>query len=95
MAVTDDDRHEIARKLRSISEKYDCVPALMVEHYLGLESDERFLTGSVFTSESVKRLVDLIQPDSIIPADPGEAARASVDAFIQEMLHSTKEEQNA
>ena len=95
MTVTDDGRHKVARKLRHVSERYDCVPALMVARYLGLESDERFLTGSMFTSESVKRLADLIQPDSIIPTDPGEAARASVDAFIQEMCHSAKEKQNA
>ena len=37
-------------------------------------------------------LADLIEPN--IPADPGEAGLASVDGFIREMRHSTKEEQD-
>lgn len=39
-------------------------------------------------------LADLIEPDSTMPTDHGEADIAFVEGFIQEMRHSTKEEQN-
>ena len=59
---TDDERREVARRLREIADRHDGVAATIVERRLGLESDERFLAGSVFTSKSVGRLADLIEP---------------------------------
>lgn len=59
---TDVERREVARGLRRLADKHDGVAGLIVERRLGLESDERFLAGSVFTSESVDRLADLIEP---------------------------------
>ena len=60
--ATDDERREVARRLREIADRHDGVAATIVERRLGLESDERFLAGSVFTSKSVGRLADLIEP---------------------------------
>ena len=62
--ATDDERREVARRLREIADRHDGVAATIIERRLGLESDERFLAGSVFTSKSVGRLADLIEPSN-------------------------------
>lgn len=86
---TDEERRDVARRLRAIepddfssySEEHECV-----ENILGIWDDyDKFLWRVV---------ADLIEPDSTIPTDPGEAALASVEGFIREMRHSTEEEQN-
>ena len=63
MMATDSERREVARRLHRLADKYDGVAAFIVERYLGLESDDRFLFGSLFTSDSVQRIADLIDPD--------------------------------
>ena len=70
--ASNEERREVARKLRRIANKYDGVEALIVERRLGLESDERFIAGSVFTSESVKRLADLVDPTCEVHRDTVE-----------------------
>lgn len=71
--VTDEDRREVAARLRRLADNHDGVAGLIVERRLGLESDERFLAGSVFTSESVRRLADLIEPsEPKVECVPGE-----------------------
>lgn len=91
--VTDDDRREVARRLRGLEvcefdgEFIDCGE---VENVLGLVSDD----GAWYEAEGVTRLADLIEPDSTIPTDSGEAALASVEGLVREMRHSTEEEQN-
>ena len=65
--VTDDERRYVARSLRRMAAKHDGIAGIILENRLGLESDERFLYGSVFTSESVERLADLIDPDTTTP----------------------------
>lgn len=81
--ATDDERREVARRLREIADRHDGVAATIVERRLGLESDERFLAGSVFTSKSVGRLADLIEPgcdrDTLL-ALAGDVEEASDDA---------------
>lgn len=61
--TTDEERREVARRLRETADKHDGVAAFIVERRLGLESDDKFLFGSVFTSDSVQRIADLIDPD--------------------------------
>lgn len=50
-AMENDERREVARRLREIADRHDGVAATIIERRLGLESDERFLAGSVFTSK--------------------------------------------
>lgn len=61
--ITDDERREVARKLRGLAENCDGVVWVLVERHLGLVLDERYSAGSVYTSESVSRLADLIEPE--------------------------------
>ena len=60
--VTDDERRKVAAGLRRLAEKHDGVAWLLIAKRLGLVDDEAFLTGSVYTSRSVSRLADLIEP---------------------------------
>ena len=86
--TTDDNRREVARKLRAGAEY---LPNDMYSDDLELELAK---TVCEYDTPSVdvlfNRLADLIEPN--IPADPGEAGLASVDGFIREMRHSTEEE---
>lgn len=88
--ATDDERREVARRLREIADRHDGVAATIVERRLGLESDERFLAGSVFTSKSVGRLADLIEPG----CDRDTPQKVAEEMFGK-MRHSTKEEADA
>ena len=87
---TDDERREVARRLREIADRHDGVAATIVERRLGLESDERFLAGSVFTSKSVGRLADLVEPG----CDRDTPQKVAEEMFGK-MRHSTKEEADA
>lgn len=60
--ASDDDRREVAQKLRRLAERHDAVAWFLICMYLGLEEDDRFFSGSLYTSESVMRLADLIEP---------------------------------
>ena len=78
LMATDDERQCVANALRLLTTKYDGVTGIILENRLGLESDDRFFYGSVFTSDSVSRLADLIDPtcearrDTVItPANSG------------------------
>lgn len=74
VCVTDCERRDVARSLRRMAAKHDGVAGIILENRLGLESDERFLYGSVFTRESVERLADLIDPGDVIPGEVCEIA---------------------
>ena len=88
--ITDEERREVARKLRAGAEY---LPNDMYSDDLELELAK---TVCEYDTPSVdvlfNRLADLIEPS--MPSDPGEAGLASVDGFIREMRHSTKEEQD-
>lgn len=88
--IDDSERRKIARKLRAGAEY---LPNDMYSDDLELELAK---TVCEYDTPSVdvlfNRLADLIEPN--IPKDPGEAGLASVDGFIREMRHSTKEEQD-
>lgn len=91
--VTDNERREVAH---NIMENYVCgglgykvASAYNIAVAIGMNPG--LLVGDI---ELWERLADLIDPDSTIPTDPGEAAIASVEGFIREMRHSTEEEQN-
>lgn len=88
MAVTDDERREVARKLRSFvtdDSVYADVDACHVLYSIGLYYKD--IDRIYFSGFDVARLADLIEPS--IPADPGEAGLACVDAFIRE--HTEKQ----
>lgn len=85
--ITNDERREIARRLREIG-KYVFCP----ENVYDLLTDALGVDDFDGTDELFARLADLIEPS--IPADPGEAGLVSVEGFIREMRHSTKEEQD-
>lgn len=100
--TTDDERRDVAGRLRGNQED-TLIPHRTGRHHgMGChEAADRFWNmcdrikeagnyDIAFSTASV--LADLIEPS--IPADPGEAGLACVDAFIREMRHSTKEEQN-
>ena len=78
VCVTDCERRDVARSLRRMAAKHDGVAGIILENRLGLESDERFLYGSVFTRESVERLADLIEPDTAKPVESGGLDRAAL-----------------
>ena len=78
--VTDDERREVARRLRSVAREV---------LRSGFVEDMRHVKMAVFEDAdryrpngTLDRLADLIEPS--IPADPGEAGLACVDAFIRE-----------
>ena len=87
-ACTDDERREVARRLRD--KKAECeergYPWMCDDLILALGYDHDYEAGD----EIFDRLADLIEPS--IPKDPGKAGLACVDAFIREMRHSTEEE---
>ena len=87
--VTDDERREVAQKLQELAGGYVTIGELESALGICLSSPEVDLERD---AKDLHRLADLIEPS--IPADPGEAGLASVDGFIREMRHSTKEEQN-
>lgn len=58
---TNDERREVAAGLRRLAERYDGVVSDLVDVHLGLVPDERFIARSVYTSESVSHLADLIE----------------------------------
>ncbi len=76
---TNDERRNVARKLRRLAENCDGVVWVLVERHLGLTLDKRFIAGSVYTSESVSRLADLIEPEPertcrMLEVETGEVA---------------------
>lgn len=60
---TDDERREVATKLRRLARKHDGVVPDLVAKHLGLVPDERYIARSVYTSRSASRLADLIEPE--------------------------------
>lgn len=87
--VTDDERREVAQKLRELAGGYVTIGELESALGICLSSPEVDLERD---AKDLHYLADLIEPS--IPADHGEAGLASVNGFIREMRHSTKEEQN-
>ena len=62
MKPTDKERREVAKRLRRLAGEQKGVPWFLIEKYLGLVSCEQFVAGSMFTSECVLYLADLIEP---------------------------------
>ena len=88
--VTDDERRLVAERLRMSDERDAAgfVDCLLAEVVRGREFCET--PCEECHARLLGELADLIEPS--IPADPGEAGLACVDAFIREMRHSTEEE---
>ena len=88
--VSDDERREVAQRLRMSDERDAAgfVDCLLAEVVRGREFCEA--PCEECHARLLGELADLIEPS--IPADPGEAGLACVDAFIREMRHSTEEE---
>lgn len=89
--VTDDERREVARRLRELETGVIGTVIPTCELAKNILNAIGYGHSNAMTPYGL--LADLIWPDSTIPTDPGEAALASVEGFIREMLHSTKEEQ--
>ena len=58
---TDDKRREVAANLRRLA-KSSYSARYLVERYLGLIYDDNYFVGSVYTSESVSSLANLMEP---------------------------------
>ena len=82
MAVTDDERRRVAERLRMSDERDAAgfVDCLLAEVIRGREFCET--PCEECHARLLGELADLIEPS--IPADPGEAGLACVDAFIRE-----------
>lgn len=108
--VTDDERREVARRLRGLNGNISHVRRVYEAEGIYTFCDDQadyyqicYAIAGYLPAEHMHpcdyeelhdRLADLIEPPaSTIPTDPGEAALASVEGFIREMLRSTKEEQ--
>ena len=85
--VSDDERREVARRLREV-EGYAIPDRRFADHPI---TGEVIAAAVMYDLPDVKgllgRLADLIEPS--IPADPGEAGLASVDGFIRERTEKT------
>lgn len=90
--VTDNERREVARRLRELEIGVigTVIPTGELSKNILKEID--YCHSDAMTPYG--RLADLIEPDSTIPTEPCEAALASVEGFVREMRHSTEEEQN-
>lgn len=90
--VTDNERREVAARLRELEIGVigTVIPTGELSKNILKEID--YCHSNAMTPYG--RLADLIEPDSTIPTNPGEAALASVEGFVREMRHSTEEEQN-
>lgn len=88
--ISDSERREVAARLRNSMPK-EWLPIIsvwnIVQHACGIADMNT-------NREKLDRLADLIEPDSTILTDHGEAALASVEGFIHQMRHSTEKEQN-
>lgn len=60
---TNEERREVARRLRRLAGRNDGVVWSLVEKHLGLVADDRFLGSSVYTSASVLHVAGLIDPE--------------------------------
>lgn len=60
--ISDSKRREVAAKLRRLASKHDGVVSDLVGKHLGLVPDDRYIARSVYTSDSVSQLADLICP---------------------------------
>ena len=83
--VTDDERREVARRLREL-EPYlfdddggECIDCGEVESALGLTNDD----GSWYQAEGVKRLADLIEPPAQCPYYHSDRHYCSVHEDMQ------------
>ena len=60
---TDDERRVVAAKLRRLANEHGGVVSDLVARHLGLVPHERYIARSVYTSDSVSHLADLIGPE--------------------------------
>lgn len=58
--ISYDERREVAAKLRRLAKQHDGVVSDLVGKHLGLVPDDRYIARSVYTSDSVSHLADLI-----------------------------------
>lgn len=58
--ASDEERRETAAKLRRLAKQHDGVVSDLVGKHLGLVPDDRYIARSVYTSDSVSHLADLI-----------------------------------
>lgn len=84
---TDEERREVAAGLRRLAEKHDGVTWFLVEKHTGLAPDERYMGSSVYTSESVARLADLIEPEPERTCHPVHPERFDQDGRLHMLFH--------
>ena len=78
--ISDEERREVARRLRGQAKKLG--PNMDAPEFAHYTADVIDVGECMTWYEMTLRLADLIEPS--IPADPGEAGLACVDAFIRE-----------
>lgn len=71
--ATDDERREVARRLRRSARSDKAVSIHIVGRHLGLDMDADYMYGTMCTSESVERLADLVDPDAQAPKGTPDA----------------------
>lgn len=88
--ISDDERREVARKLRELETGVIGTVIPTGELYKNILDVIEYGHSGAMTPYGL--LADLIDPT--IPAAPGDTGLASVEGFIGKMRHSTKEEQD-
>ena len=89
--ITDAERRKVAANLRDSAGNAEVLRDVFLEEILAGDTGLWF-AEDIEIDILLYHLADLIEPS--IPSDPGEAGLASVEGFIGEMRHSTKEEQD-
>lgn len=81
--ATDDERREVAARLRQMSDAHDATEASRVDRTLGLE-DRAYGTVIAFDSADIRSLADLIDPTCEMEAAGGVPApvRDSLETFF-------------
>lgn len=84
--ATDGERRAAARSLRDIAAHSEWVHAESIQKALGLETHPLLIDGSLYTSASVSRLADLIEPscdrDALLALAGEMEKRGGEESFV-------------
>lgn len=84
--ATDDERRAAARSLRDMAERCDWIHTGFIQNVLRLEPHPLLIDGSLYTSASVARLADLIEPscdrDALLALAGEKEKRGGEESFV-------------